>query len=272
MKFLRFSFLIAATFAPVVANAQTSGFGTGGTSGGFGATGSTGQQGMSAGTTSGTQFGSFSGTSGLGTPTATNIFGGFGGAATNNFSGMASGQSTGGMGGTGMGGMGGTGMGGLGGMGMGGLGGMGMGGLGGMGMGGLGGMGMGGMGMGGMGMGGLGGMMGGRGMTGGQQTGRNSRQVRAQLRIGFEYVGVSNTAKATRVNTHLSKLPMPARLKSVDVTVDGRTATLRGVVKSQADVHLIERLVKLEPGIDIVKSELVVGTPAAEPVTGQEVR
>ena len=37
-------------------------------------------------------------------------------------------------------------------------------------------------------------------------------------------------------------------------------------------VSLIERLVKLEPGIDIVKSELVVGTPAAEPVTGQEVR
>ncbi len=262
MKFLRFSFLIAASFAPVVANAQTSGFGTGGTSGGFGATGSTGQQGMSAGTTSGTQFGSFSGTSGLTTPSATNIFGGFGGAATNNFSGMAGGQRTGGMGGTGMGGMGG-----MGGTGMGGLGGMGMGGLGGMGMGGLGGMGMGGMGM-----GGLGGMMGGRGMTGGQQSGRNSRQVRAQLRIGFEYVGVSNTAKATKVNTHLSKLPMPARLKSVDVTVDGRTAILRGVVKSQADVSLIERLVKLEPGIDNVKSELVVGTPAAEPVTGQEVR
>jgi BON domain len=254
MKFLRFSILVAASFAPVVANAQVGGFGT---SSGFGAAGSTGQTGMTGGTTGSTQFGTFSGTSGLTTPTATNIFGNFGGTATNNFSGMTGGQR---MGGTGFGGTGTTGMGGMG------MGGMGMGGMG------LGGMGMGGMGLGGMGMGGLGGMMGGRGMTGGQQTGRNTRQVRAQLRIGFEYAGLSNTARTTTVNTHLARLPMPAHLKSIDVAVDGRTAILRGVVKSQADARMIERLVKLEPGIDNVRSELVIQAPRAEPITGQEVR
>jgi hypothetical protein len=150
-----------------------------------------------------------------------------------------------------------------------GMGGMGLGGMG-MGMGGLG-MGMGGMGMGGMGMGGMNRGMGG---MGGNQNGRNNRQVRHSLRVGFDYVGMTNTARASNINTKLTKITLPPRLKgaNVDVALEGRTAVLRGTVKNAEAAKMIERLVLLEPGVDEVRSELVFGEVVPEAVNGQEVR
>jgi hypothetical protein len=226
--------------------------------------GSTIGGGNSINPTTSSQFGSFSGTSGMTTPTASsNLFGGFGGMGAQNFGGLGTGQ----MGrnvGTGLG----MGMGlGMANMGMGGMG------LGGMGMGGMG-MGMGGMGMGGLGMGGMGGMNRGMGGMGGNQNGRNNRQVRHSLRVGFDYVGLTNTDRAANINTKLTKITLPPRLKgaNVDVALEGRTAVLRGTVKNADAAKMIERLVLLEPGVDAVRSELVFGEVGPEAVTGQEVR
>ncbi len=64
----------------------------------------------------------------------------------------------------------------------------------------------------------------------------------------------------------MTRLRLPERYRSVQVTVEGRKAILTGTVDSEEDVQFIARLVSLEPGIDSVESRLTGPVPQAEPI------
>jgi hypothetical protein len=139
-----------------------------------------------------------------------------------------------------------------------GMGGMGMGGMGGMGMGGMGGMGMGGMGMGGMGRGngmGMGGM--GMGRNGNNTT---TPPVRATVTIGFEPVVSQPEQYSSTISEHLVGLPALHWQVPAQVVMQGRTAVLRGVVATEHDRDLAERVLRLEAGVDRVDNQLVVAS------------
>ncbi len=244
----RFTLIAVVCSFPIHSFAQFGG--TGGQTGGTGTTGGM-TSGLGNSMTMGGQNRSITANS--------SMFGGFGATNATGFSGLTGG--TGGRTGTGMTGMGGTGMGGtgMGGMGMGGMG------LGGMG---LGGMGMGGMGLGGMGLGGMGGL-GGMNMFGRNNlnsNAQNQRQVRARMTIGFTPDAVAPEIMSTNISTKLKRLPLPIQSRGIGVTMEGRTAVMTGTVANEAEANKLARLLKLEPGVDDVRSELTYSE--AETVTG----
>lgn len=137
----------------------------------------------------------------------------------------------------------------LGGLGMGnmGMGSMGMMGLGGMGM-----MGRGGFGMGGMGMGGRGGM----GQMGANNDPRS--QLRIPMRIGFARPAMDYSKVASTIQNRLTKIPTLAQANNVNVALNEGLVTLSGTVRSERDRLIIERLMKLEPGVRTVQNDLTV--------------
>ncbi len=105
------------------------------------------------------------------------------------------------------------------------------------------------------------------GPGGGPEAGAGRTQFRNSVRIGFASPGALSTERLTR--TLVQRLSLgavqPTNLPPVRVTVEGRTATLRGVVPTEHDRLLARQLARLEPGISVVNSELTVAqTPATE--------
>jgi osmotically-inducible protein OsmY len=91
--------------------------------------------------------------------------------------------------------------------------------------------------------------------------------IRATLRVAFSR---PETAPGPgRVNNTLvqllSRSPRVQALSPIQVLVQGRTATLRGVVATDYDRALAEQVTRLEPGISQVRNELVVAVAPAEP-------
>ncbi len=134
------------------------------------------------------------------------------------------------------------------------------GGLGGGGLGGLGG------GLGGRGIGGLGGI--GGGGLGGGGLGNTSAQAKKQIRPivkpDIEIERASSTTVATNAQQRLTRLQLPKKLKGVTSSVEGGTVVLRGQVATEADKRMVERLLKLEPGIDSVRNEVTVQASSLE--------
>jgi len=95
-----------------------------------------------------------------------------------------------------------------------------------------------------------------------QQTQRAARpQIRVPLRLGFQAAPVSQT-HVRKFETNLSKLPGIRFIGPAEVTLEGRTAVLRGVVASEEDRRTAEALAKMEPEILAVKNELTVEASA----------
>ena len=141
--------------------------------------------------------------------------------------------------------------------GLGGLGGLGaLGGLGrtqfGLGLGGLGRTGIGGFGQMGQ-LGQPGNLAGQAGNRLGQQT-----QMRIPVRLGFTGVRATPASAATQFQTRLARIPALAHLQQVEATVEGSTLVLRGYVTTEHEREVLERVARLEPGIDSVRNELQV--------------
>jgi osmotically-inducible protein OsmY len=139
---------------------------------------------------------------------------------------------------------------------------------------GLGGMMSGNMGSYGMSSYGRGNMMGNRGGYGGQfgmQMGSNrygaNTQIRNQLRVGFAPPTLVASEVSGRLLRRVPRIPGLERVAGIDVKMDGRTAVLQGVVASQSQRDVLERLALLEPGISQVQNELVVDPSLASPGT-----
>lgn len=95
--------------------------------------------------------------------------------------------------------------------------------------------------------------------------GRRARKpVRTTRIVGFEYPLPAAPRMTQTLSTHLEK-SLKVRLQpGVEVALEGRTATLRGVVATDHDRDVAEQLVLLEPGVSAVQNELTV-TPTPEP-------
>ena len=82
-----------------------------------------------------------------------------------------------------------------------------------------------------------------------------------RVTIGFETPQVSSDAITATVARQLAATPGLSPANRIEVSVEGGTATLRGVVASERDRSLIERLLLFEPGISTVRNDLKVAPP-----------
>ncbi|WP_161604692.1 BON domain-containing protein [Roseiconus nitratireducens] len=107
------------------------------------------------------------------------------------------------------------------------------------------------------GLGGLGGLFGALGGAG-QGTSTQPPAIRVRLRSAVEVQPlVPTTVRRTAVR-RLVAVPGRAGLENVNVSMDGRTAVLTGVVGTAKDRRMSELLLRLEPGISRVDNQLVV--------------
>ncbi len=103
-------------------------------------------------------------------------------------------------------------------------------------------------------------------VTGGLGDNDTSRQVNQPIRrasaqrpydprleIGFDYLAQPPTDVAAEVTRQLSSLTA-----GVSVSMEGRTAILRGVVASAEERQMAEYLASFEPGVSNVRNELAV--------------
>jgi len=93
-------------------------------------------------------------------------------------------------------------------------------------------------------------------------TGRSNTQLRIPIKLGFAPRPIQTARVATGFTARLARLPEFHASGPIVVSMDGRTAVLQGVVASEADRQLAEKLVMLEPAVRAVRNELVVD-PAA---------
>lgn len=103
---------------------------------------------------------------------------------------------------------------------------------------------------------------GGRGGRGGRRT---TTQIRTSLRLGFSRPVAAPSAVSAALVRRLSNSRRVQTVSPVEVVIQGRTATLRGVVATDYDRALAGQLARLEVGIWQVKNELEVAVVPAEP-------
>jgi osmotically-inducible protein OsmY len=92
----------------------------------------------------------------------------------------------------------------------------------------------------------------------GARGGGTQTQLRTTIRLGFDRSGSASTGVNTKLRTRLAESSGIQFLSSVEVAMDGRTATLRGVVATEHDRALAEQLARLEPGIWKVRNDLLL--------------
>jgi hypothetical protein len=94
--------------------------------------------------------------------------------------------------------------------------------------------------------------------------------VRSIVRPDAEIVNAARLASAASIQSRLTSLPLPDRLKSIDASIDSGIVTLRGSVATESDKRVVERVLMLEPGVDSVRNELVVRSKPAEQIEAQK--
>jgi len=90
-----------------------------------------------------------------------------------------------------------------------------------------------------------------------------------KLRIAFDYAPPAPETLAETIREDLQAAQGLEKLGSISVSVEGRTATLRGEVASERARKLAESFVLFEPGIERVRNELTLPrreTPPGQPI------
>jgi hypothetical protein len=99
----------------------------------------------------------------------------------------------------------------------------------------------------------------------------NSENVprRTVLTLAFQPTGASSSTVGSAIAARLAAMPALHWQAPAEVAMQGRTAVLRGVVATQHDRDLAERVVRLEAAVDRVRNEIVVAgqTNASVPAT-----
>jgi hypothetical protein len=110
------------------------------------------------------------------------------------------------------------------------------------------------------GMGGMGGFggMGGMGGFGNQNQAQSQNTLRFPYVIAFKTTAFVPRRVQLRAEARLKKLPGLSKFNQVSVTMNKTTATLKGVVVSDRDKRLVEKLVLLEPGVKVIDNQLAV--------------
>jgi hypothetical protein len=86
-----------------------------------------------------------------------------------------------------------------------------------------------------------------------------------QLTLNFQHSAPADQARASTLSRRLRTCLAQRVSGQIEVSMEGRTATLRGVVASESDRALVQRMVLFEPGVSQVRNELAVQSPAAFP-------
>lgn len=115
-----------------------------------------------------------------------------------------------------------------------------------------------------------GGGFGGQGFNN-QQNNQNQPTLRATVKIGFSYAGPVAAVRNERINARLARTPIISKFEGVNVSMQGRTAVLTGPIPSEGDASLLIRYLSLEPGVDAVDNQLIIGgtppvTDSASPI------
>ena len=113
------------------------------------------------------------------------------------------------------------------------------------------------LGSGGFGQGGIG-----SGMFGNNTNSTTTPPVRTTLTLGFEPTVASTGQVNSAIAEHLVALPALHWQVPAQVEMQGRTAVLRGVVATEHDRDLAERVVRLEATVDQVQNQIVVASQA----------
>jgi hypothetical protein len=120
--------------------------------------------------------------------------------------------------------------------------------------------------------GGLGGIGGLGGLGGGGGRG-NSAQAKNKIRIVVKPEIEADRPNArepigggVKAQARFGRIPMPAKLRGVTAAYDGDAIVLRGEVATESEKRLVERLVKLEPGVDSVRNEVTVLAKSSEDI------
>ena len=117
------------------------------------------------------------------------------------------------------------------------------------------------------GLGGIGGLGGG---LGGQSA---SNQAKKKIRVSVSPdIELARSSIATQSNgapialARLKRIPLPASLRGVNASIEGDMVVLTGVVATESDKRKVERLVKLEPGLNSVRNDVVVQSTSLEKI------
>jgi hypothetical protein len=86
-------------------------------------------------------------------------------------------------------------------------------------------------------------------------------QIPVALKLGFAPQPVA-PARVQSFQTRLTKLPSIRFVGPASVTLEGRTAVLRGTVASEEDRELAAALAMMEPDVKDVRNELTVDSSA----------
>jgi hypothetical protein len=86
-------------------------------------------------------------------------------------------------------------------------------------------------------------------------------QIPVALKLGFSPLPVS-PVRVQAFQTRITRLPSIRFVGPASVTLEGRTAVLRGTVASEEDRDLVEALALMEPDVKDVRNELTVDSSA----------
>lgn len=115
-------------------------------------------------------------------------------------------------------------------------------------------------GLGGFGGGGFGGGLG--GLSGGQNFGGQSQNsqplIRTRLRSAIEGSYPTPQAVGQRLSHRIQTVPRSAGISGVNVSIDGTTAIVTGVVSTNKQRRMTELLMRLEPGVRRVENRITV--------------
>ena len=91
-----------------------------------------------------------------------------------------------------------------------------------------------------------------------------------RLTLGFDYAAPAPSKISSTLAQQLKEIPSLDVKSPIEVSVEGTTATLRGVVASERDRALIEQIALFEPGISSVRNLLTLKGPASPSSKPQE--
>jgi hypothetical protein len=93
-------------------------------------------------------------------------------------------------------------------------------------------------------------------------------KARVQMVPGFTYAGPGGDRVSLALEDRLGRSSRIERLGPITVRIEGRTAVLSGLVATQHDRDLAERVALLEAGVSAVRNELQVAPSPELPPTG----
>jgi hypothetical protein len=101
----------------------------------------------------------------------------------------------------------------------------------------------------------------GQNRPGGNQSDRGKANYSIGMEVGFDYPAPDGNTLGSRIEERLARMSQIRGVEPLKVDLEGRTATIRGVVATAHGRDLAVRMVLLEPGISEVRNLVTVWEP-----------